>query len=785
MSASARTTTAALPNASTLRVTAAFIALYAAVTLALLPFAREPGPEMPGFNAAFAAGVFVAELATSFLLLIRFRQTLKASVLLLANAYLFSALMAIAYLLAYPGAVATGRPLMGAEQTISWIYNGWILGFALLALAAIAVEIGFGNAKLAGARPRTIAALSSALVLLLTVALVIAATVIGDRLPMLSAKGAWTPLNAAANFFGVFLFAAATIVILIALRTRSDLFLWLALALAAIAFGNALLALGGGRYTVGWYACRLSWAASSCVLLLYFMAQFVRQHGLLVRTTDDLEERTRERDRIWNVSEDLLGVSTFEGYFISMNPAWTKVLGWSEDEIRAMHVSALRHPDDAPHSLAGRARLAEGVPTVRMENRLRHKDGSWRWIAWTMTADEGLIYVAGRHVTAERQAQEALRKAEADAAHSQKMEALGQLTGGVAHDFNNLLMVVSGFIPRVKKAVSHDAKAVQAAGAIEMAAQRGAALTRQLLSFSRRQPINPMVLEIGPCIDTLRPLLTGTVGPLVGLQVEVAPDLWPVKVDANEFELALLNLILNARDAVAQAGTVAIFARNVRLQPGQTPENLTGEFVAVTVPDTGHGIPADILPKVFDPFFTTKQMNKGTGLGLSQVHGFTHQSGGTALIDSTPGKGTNVVLYLPRTDALPVQATPETVQPAPGGTALLVEDNADVAEVGREMLMQLGYAVDIASNADRALEMIGRRSFDLVMSDIVMPGSMNGIELARTIRKRRPGQPIMLVTGYAATVGNAAAEFVVLRKPYRFEELRQSIVKVTAGRLPA
>ena len=780
----ARVRTAAAPHASAFRATAALIAVYAAIGLALLPFAREPGPEMPGFNAAFSAGVFVAELATSFLLLIRFRQTLKVSVLLLANAYLFSALMAIAYLVTYPGAMTTARPLIGARQAISWVYNGWIWGFALLAVAAIAVEVR-SNAKLAGARPRAIAAASSMTVLAAVATLVATAILLGDRLPMLSAGGGWTSLNAAVNYAAVILFAIATVVILATLRTRGDLFLWLALALAAITFGNALSALGGGRYTVGWYACRLSWAASSCVLLLYFMAQFVRQHGLLVRTTDDLEERTRERDRIWNVSEDLLGVSTFEGHFIAMNPAWTKVLGWGDDEIRRMHVSELRHPDDAPHSLAGRARLAEGVPTVRMENRLRHKDGSWRWIAWTMTADEGLIYVAGRHVTAEREAQEALRKAEADQFQRQKMEALGQLTGGVAHDFNNLLMVVSGFVPRVKKAVAHDARAAQAAGAIEMAAQRGAALTRQLLSFSRRQPINPIVLEIGPCIEALRPLLTGTLGPLLHLQVEVMPDLWPVKIDANEFELTLLNLILNARDAVAQDGAVTISARNVRLQPGETPGDLAGEFVAVTVTDTGHGIPADILPKVFEPFFTTKQMAKGTGLGLSQVHGFSHQSGGAAVIESELGTGTSVTLYLPRTVALPEQSTQETIQAAPGGTALLVEDNADVAEVGREILMQLGYVVDMASNADRALEILDRRSFDLVMSDIVMPGTMNGIELARTISRRWPRQAILLVTGYAATVGNTTAEFVVLRKPYRFEELRQAIVKVSAGRLPA
>ena len=271
-----------------------------------------------------------------------------------------------------------------------------------------------------------------------------------------------------------------------------------------------------------------------------------------MRTTDDLEERTRERDRIWSVSEDLLGVSTFEGYFIAFNPAWSRVLGWSEAEIRRMHVDELRHPDDIGASRAGRARLAAGVPTVRMENRFRHKEGGWRWIAWTMTADQGLIYVAGRHVTAEKEAQEALRKAEADAAHRQKMEALGQLTGGVAHDFNNLLMIVSGFIPRLKERALGDARAVEAAQAIEIAAQRGASLTRQLLSFSRRQPVNPVVIRVGERIEALRPLLGGTVGPLITLRIEAAPDTWPLKVDANEFELALLNLALNARDADAE-----------------------------------------------------------------------------------------------------------------------------------------------------------------------------------------------------------------------------------------
>ncbi len=772
---------AATSQTPTYRATLAIIATYAVLTLGLLTVCQQPGPELPGFNAAFAAGVFVADLATAFLLLIVFRREAKLSVLLLAAAFLFSALMALTYLLAFPGAVMAGRPLVGSGQTISWVYNGWIAGFALVALAAVLAEIRNDGARRVAMKPRAASAVACGLAFLAALAVLMVAAHWGDRLPMLSAAGNWTILNVVINYGGVVVLMACVALILLAIGPRNDLFLWLCIALAAMALGNVLSAAGGGRYTVGWYACRLSWAASACLMLLYFMGQFVRQHGLLVRTTDSLEERTRERDRIWNVSEDLLGVSTFEGYFIALNPAWTRVLGWSEAEIKSMHVDALRHPDDAAHSRAGRARLAAAVSTVRVENRFRHKDGTWRWIAWTMTADQGLIYVAGRHATAEKEAHEALRKAEADAAHRQKMEALGQLTGGVAHDFNNLLMVVSGFIPRVKDAVIHDAKAAEAAQAIEMAAQRGAALTRQLLSFSRRQPINPVVVDIGATIEALRPLLSSTVGPFVELQLDVAPDLWPAKIDANEFELALLNLVLNARDAVAQKGSIIIKAQNRRLRPNETPERLLGEFVAVTVLDTGHGIAPDILPKVFDPFFTTKQTNKGTGLGLSQVHGFTHQSGGTTVIDSALGKGTTVTLYLPRSMGAADRAVPNKVRPSPGGTALLVEDNAAVAAVTRDMLMQIGYAVHTASNAQRALELLDRHAFDLALSDIVMPGTMNGIELARTIRTRKPTLPIVLVSGYAGSASGAGPEFTVLRKPYRFSDLREVITRVSAS----
>jgi PAS domain S-box-containing protein len=770
----------AAPQRRAQRAMIVIIGVYMALTLALLPVARQPGPALPGFNAVFGAALLVTELATSFLLLVLFRQTHRLSVLVLANAYLYSALLAVAYVLSYAGAVVPDRPLIGTSQTISWIYNSWVTGYALFTLAAVVLEIRGRAAQLEPATARSAARISFAVTALGTVVLVAVEVSIGDSLPMLASSGGWTGLNASINFTAVAVFVASLLLILRVLRPTDGLFLWLTLAIAALGLGNLLSAAGGARYTVGWYACRLSWMASGCVLLLYFMSQFVRQHGLLARAAGDLVERTRERDRIWSVSEDLLGVSTFDGYFISINPAWTKVLGFSEDEIRATPVDALRHPDDTAHSTAARKRLAEGVPSVRLENRFRHKDGSWRWLAWTMTADHGLIYVAGRDITAEKEAQEALRKAEASAAQHQKIEALGQLTGGVAHDFNNLLMVVSGFLPRLKAAVGQDAKARQAVDSIEIAAQRGAALTRQLLSFARRQAVNPVVIDVGQRIETMAGILKSTVGPFVDLEVNVSPGLWSVKVDANELELALLNVVLNARDAIDARGAITIAAYNQQHRPEGANLPPDGEFVVITVSDTGCGIAPDLLPKVFDPFFTTKAPGKGTGLGLSQVHGFAHQSGGTAMIDSVAGRGTTVSLYLPR--ALDAPARPDDDKPAAAvsGTALLVEDNADVAEVSREMLIQLGYTVRHAANAERALALLDRQTFDLVLSDIVMPGKLDGVELARTIRQRQPRLPVVLVTGYAAQASTAPAEFLVLRKPYRFEELRRAIAQVTS-----
>ena len=371
---------------------------------------------------------------------------------------------------------------------------------------------------------------------------------------------------------------------------------------------------------------------------------------LSAKLEQEVERRTLERDRIWNVSEDLLGVANFDGYFLSMNPAWSRLLGWSEDEIKAMHVSALRHPDDTAHSEAGRKQLAQGVPTVRMENRFRHKDGSWRWLQWTMTEHDGLIYVAGRHVTAEKESAAALQHAQRQTAHLQKMEAIGQLTGGVAHDFNNLLMIVSGHAQSLKKRLS-EPRDIRALQAIEMAATRGENLTRQLLAFSRTLPLNPTVIGLADTVAAIRDVLAGTMHVNIEFLIDVPATTWPVCVDKSELELALVNLAVNARDAMPDGGRIAITALNASLSAHDVPNGDAGDYVALSVADTGCGIPADLLPRVVEPFFTTKGPDKGTGLGLSQVYGLAHRSGGTVQIASEIGHGTKVTIYLPRSEA--------------------------------------------------------------------------------------------------------------------------------------
>jgi PAS domain S-box-containing protein len=505
------------------------------------------------------------------------------------------------------------------------------------------------------------------------------------------------------------------------------------------------------------------------------------------------DEALRESERqfrllVAGVTDYALYMLDPNGVITSWNAGAQRIKGYRADEVIGHHYSRFFTPADRAAGLPLRA-LATALHEGRYEAegwRVR-KDGSLFWVNAIIDAirdEQGqLIGFAKitRDVTERRDAQIALQKSQEQLAQSQRLEALSMLTGGIAHDFNNLLMVVGGQAQMMRRRIT-DAKDLRSLEAIEMASDAGAKLTRQLLAFSRRQPLNALVTDVSERINACRELLSATAGGLVELSLGVSRKLWPVEVDATELELALVNLTVNARDAMPKGGTLRVSAKDVRLSGEGTPP-LTGEFVAVSVSDNGHGIPPDILPRIFEPFFTTKQMGKGTGLGLSQVYGFCTQSGGGLSVVSELAKGTTVTMYLPRTHKAATKDTPaDDVGECPAsGTILVVEDNPEVAKVSSMLLQQIGYSVVVVDSAASALKALEQGTpIDLVFTDVVMPGEINGLKLASMIVERYPDMPVLLTTGYANAIEIPERRFPVLRKPYQVSSLADAVTAALA-----
>ncbi|MCP3467419.1 MULTISPECIES: PAS domain-containing sensor histidine kinase [unclassified Bradyrhizobium] len=467
------------------------------------------------------------------------------------------------------------------------------------------------------------------------------------------------------------------------------------------------------------------------------------------------------------------------GIITSWNIGGQRIKGYSPEEIVGQHFSRFYTEIDRANGKPARAlRIAREQGRYEEEGWRVRKDGTFFWASVVIDPiyeNGALIGFAKitRDITERRNAELKLEAMQKQLAESQKFDALGQLTGGVAHDFNNLLMIISGSLHVLKRGAEQDAKLERAISAIDTATKRGAALTAQLLTFARRQSVNPQAIHFGERIKAIREVLHAGVGSPVRLAFDIDREIWPIRTDVSELETALLNLVINARDAMPDGGTVTIGARNVALSD---PLH-AGEFVAISVADTGLGIPSDVLDKIFEPFFTTKPVGKGTGLGLSQVHGFAHQAGGTVKVDSELGKGTIFTILLPRETSEPQREA--AAAPSRGsGTVLLVEDNPDVALVSIGLLEQLGYQVRRVADAEEALREIEHDGVDFVFSDIVMPGKMDGLTLAHRLRQIRPGLPILLATGYSDAAADVRGDFPILRKPYEIHELSDAIAKL-------
>ena len=498
---------------------------------------------------------------------------------------------------------------------------------------------------------------------------------------------------------------------------------------------------------------------------------------------DEVEARTRERDQLWNTSPDLMLVIGFDGLIRRTNPAWKIVLGYEASELAGRHVTEFVVPADQEETTRAVDVAARGG-MARMVNRYRHRDGSVRWMSWVAASAGDVTYATGRDITLEKEQAEALARTEDALRQSQKMEAVGQLTGGVAHDFNNLLTVIKSSTDLLKRPTLSEERRIRYVGASSAPVDRASKLTGQLLAFARRQTLKP---EVFAACDSVR-ALTEMMGTLTGSRVTIVTELPEetcfVNADPSQFDTALVNIAVNARDAMDGEGRLTIRVEAVEAMPAiRSRPTVPQPFVAVSISDTGSGIPEKHLEQIFEPFFTTKGVGQGTGLGLSQVFGFAKQSGGEVVVTSEVGQGTSFTLYLPRVGAEPQAAEPAEPQlPMDGhGTAVLVvEDNADVGTFAVQTLKDLGYVTVLATNAEEALVELetDANRFDVVFSDVVMPG-MNGIDLAHEIRRRYHDLPVLLASGYSHVLAqNGTYGFELLHKPYSVEQLSRLLRKV-------
>ena len=478
---------------------------------------------------------------------------------------------------------------------------------------------------------------------------------------------------------------------------------------------------------------------------------------------------------------------------IFANRAFLAMTGYTPEELVGRNCRLMQGPETDADTIAQIRQAIAERREFSTEVLNYRKNGSTFWNALFVSpvynAAGELVYFFGSQldVSRRRDAEEALGQA-------QKMEALGQLTGGIAHDFNNLLQVIVGYVDilaaGLAKPDADRARLGRATENIRQAAERATTLTQQLLAFARKQRLDGRAVNLNGLITGMDEMVDRALGEAVTVERDLAPDLWNCRVDPTQAEVALLNILINARDAMQAGGVVRISTENREVEAGGEFGALQpGRYVSVAITDHGTGIPANLLARVMDPFFTTKEEGKGTGLGLSMVYGFAKQSGGAAQIESTVGRGTTVRLSFPATDG-PVRQDDKVALRAvdrPGTeTILIVDDRADVAELARTILRDFGYTTLMASNGREALEILdGGERIDLLFTDLIMPGGMNGVTLAREARGRQPRLKVLLTTGYAEAslerTDVGGSEFDLLNKPYRRTDLIRRVRAVLDG----
>ena len=560
----------------------------------------------------------------------------------------------------------------------------------------------------------------------------------------------------------------------------------------------------------------IRWLLSRGDILRNDAGEYDRAAGVLIDITERRQafEQMRDSEARFRALADsapvLMWVSRTDGKREFVNRAYVDFLRGDYETAIGFDWRDVLHPDDLDRVLEEQVRGEASREAFTLEARYRHADGEHRWIRSVSQpryepggAFAGFVGI-GYDISDSKRAEDGLRrindlltervegalaerdKAEAALRQAQKLEAVGQLTGGVAHDFNNLLTIIIGALDMMQRHPADAARRERMVEAAQGAARRGERLTQQLLAFSRRQALKPERVHVDDLLRESETLLRRAVGEAVDLSIVPAAPGKVANVDPSQFEAAVMNLVVNARDATPPGGGIRVESRACGLRSGEVADALAGDYICVAVHDTGAGMDPAVAARVFEPFFTTKEPGRGTGLGLSQVSGFARQSGGAVAVETAPGKGTTLRIYLPLADGAAEASADKPSAPAvergPALAVLLVEDEAAVGDVVEAMLIDLGHQVVRAGEADEALPLLrGRQPIDLLITDVVMPGDKSGVDLARLAVQLRPGLPVILSSGYTGETLNAASEapWPLLRKPYDSEALAASIQAVT------
>jgi PAS domain S-box-containing protein len=810
------------PQARERRLALIVVAVSVAVFAIAAPFAKVQLARIEAFIPAYQAALALSDVITAVLLFGQFSILRSPGLRLLACAYLFTALMVIVHTLSFPGLFAPGGLLGAGPQTTAWIYMFWHGGFPLLVIGYARSAHGAAAGSAGGAILTSIVAVLAAVIFL-----TLLVTAWQAVLPPIMDGNRYTPLMIVV-VSAVWVLSLAALVALWLRRPRSVLDLWLTVVMCAWLFDIALSAvLNAGRFDLGFYAGRIYGLMAASFVLLVLLLETRALHARLARSleaerraadrraqdlqeinralqlsedelrfvNDALEQRVTQRTSQLHASEaryrqviDLIQEAIWihsDGKLAFVNPFAVHMFGArSADELVGRPIMGLIHPDDLPRAMERTQLLMEQKAVPSTEMKLLKLNGKPMICSLhaTQFLREGKVHVlvAGRDITEQKEAAQQLHQA-------QKMESVGQLTGGVAHDFNNLLTVIIGNL----ELIADRAAAADRAGAQSalQAAERGAGLIRQMLAFSRRQLLLPEAIRLNEVVGGMEDMLRRTLGEDIEIVMKLAADSWTALADKGQVETTLLNLAINARDAMPGGGKLTIETGNAHLDAdyaAQNAEVAPGDYAVLAVSDTGTGMSPEVLAHACEPFFTTKGEGKGTGLGLSMIYGFAKQSGGHLKIYSEVGHGTTMRLYLPRHGggAATAAAAPAAAreQPRGGETILLVEDDELVRNFTASQLRGLGYRVVEASDGPAALRVLDGAAIDMIFTDVVMPGGMTGKQLADAAQQKRPGLKTLYTSGYTENTivhrGKLDSGVHFLPKPFRRQDLALKVREV-------